>query len=58
MIHFEREVTDPIFIHEMLQLFHHVNVGMIDEDGYPYVVPLNFGYELKDEKLYVYGSIL
>lgn len=54
MIHFEREVTDPIFIHEMLQLFHHVNVGMIDEDGYPYVVPLNFGYELKDEKLYVY----
>ena len=27
---------------------------MIDEDGYPYVVPLNFGYELKDEKVYVY----
>lgn len=43
MIHFEREVFDPVLIEEMLKHFHHVNIAMNDEDGYPYVVPLNYG---------------
>ena len=54
MIHFEREVVDPLFIEAMLQQFHHVHMGLNDEDGYPYVVPVNFGFEIKDDKLYVY----
>lgn len=54
MLHFEREVVDVELINEMLKLFHHVNLGLNDEDGFPYVVPVNFGYEIKDDKLYVY----
>lgn len=58
MIHFEREVTNPILIDEMLKMFHHVNVGMNGDDGFPYVVPLNYGYEIKDSKLYVYTHFM
>lgn len=58
MIHFEREVEDPILINEMLKLFHQVNVGLHDEDGYPYVVPLNYGYEMDEENIYVYTHFM
>ncbi len=58
MIHFEREVTDPQLINEMLKIFHHVNVGINGEDGFPYVVPLNYGYEIKDNKLFVYTHFM
>lgn len=58
MIHYEREVTNPILIDEMLKMFHHVNVGMNGDDGFPYVVPLNYGYEIKDSKLYVYTHFM
>lgn len=54
MLRFDREVTNPLFIKEMLKLFEHVNVGLNGEDGFPYVVPLNFGYEMDDENLYIY----
>lgn len=54
MIHFEREVFDPVLIEEMLKQFQHVNIAMNDEDGYPYVVPVNYGFEIKNEKLLVY----
>lgn len=54
MIHFEREVKDKILIEEMLKLYDHVSVGLNDVDGFPYVVPMNFGYEMKDDKLFVY----
>ena len=39
-------------------MFHHVNLGLNDEDGYPYVVPLNFGFEIKDNKLFVYTHFM
>ena len=54
MRRYEREVDDPILIHEMLKLFDTVNLGLNDEDGVPYVVPLNFGYEMDEKNLYVY----
>lgn len=54
MRRFEREVTDQILIEEMLKYFDVVHLGLNDEDGFPYVVPLNYGYEIKDDKLYVY----
>ncbi|MFR7591108.1 MAG: pyridoxamine 5'-phosphate oxidase family protein [Longibaculum sp.] len=58
MIHFEREVIDPKLINEMLKYFDHVHLGIHDDDGYPYVVPLNFGYEIKNDKLYVYTHFM
>ena len=48
MINFEREVKDLVLIEEMLKMFNIVNVGINGDDGYPYVVPLNFGFEVKD----------
>lgn len=54
MLHFEREVIEPEFIEAMLKQFHIANVGLNGDDGYPYVVPLNFGFEMKDDKLYIY----
>ena len=54
MVHFEREVKERELIEAMLRQFHHVNLGLHDTDGYPYVVPLNFGFEIRDDRLYVY----
>lgn len=54
MIHYEREVKEAELIKAILDEMDQVHLGMMDEDGYPYVVPLNFGYEIKDDKLYVY----
>lgn len=54
MLRFEREVIDPKLIDEMLKMFHIANLGLFDVDGYPYVVPVNFGYEMTEDKLYVY----
>ncbi|MFQ6793482.1 pyridoxamine 5'-phosphate oxidase family protein [Thomasclavelia sp.] len=58
MIHFEREVVEVEFIEEMLKMFHHVNVGINGEDGYPYVVPLNYGFEINEDKLIVYTHFM
>lgn len=54
MRRYEREVSDPILINEMLKLFDTVSLGLNDEDGIPYIVPLNFGYEMDEDNLYVY----
>lgn len=57
MIHFEREVKDPVLIEEMLKMFNIVNVGINGDDSYPYVVQLNFGFEEKDNK-FIFTLIL
>jgi len=49
-----REVTDVDLIEEMLGIFDTCHVGMIDDDGYPYVVPMNFGYEKTDTSFIFY----
>lgn len=54
MILFQRAVLDPVLIGEMLKMMDTVYVAMNDNDGFPYVVPLNFGYEINDEQLKVY----
>lgn len=45
MRRFEREVVDHKLIEAMLKEMNIANIGMNDEDGYPYVVPTNFGFE-------------
>lgn len=54
MIHFEREVIEPEFIEAMLKQFSTAHLAINGDDGFPYVVPLNFGFELKDNQLYIY----
>ena len=58
MLHFEREVTERVLIEAMLKQFHHVNLGLHDTDGYPYVVPLNFGFEIVGDTLYLYTHFM
>ncbi len=54
MKRFEREVVDFELIDAMLKEIHILNLGMNDADGFPYVVPLNFGYEFNADELRVY----
>ena len=54
MLRFEREVYDKELIAAMLDEMMIVSVGVNDEDGFPYVVPLSFGYEMKEDELVVY----
>ena len=44
----KRQVTDKATICAMLDEMDTINLGMYDEP-FPYVVPLNFGYEWNDE---------
>lgn len=53
MRRFENGTRDPKMIAAILDQISIVHVGCFDEE-YPYVVPLSFGYEIKDDKLFVY----
>ena len=50
----DREITD---FHELIEIMKKCDVFRIalkDEDGYPYIVPLNFGLEVQGETIYLY----
>lgn len=53
MRRFENGTHDPAMISAILDQSDIVHVGCFDEE-YPYVVPLSFGYEIRDGKLLVY----
>ena len=55
----EREVTNLQEIIEIMKGCDVCRLGLNDEDGYPYVVPLNFGLELQQDgklRLYFHGA--
>ena len=55
----EREVTDLQEIIEIMKGCDVCRLGLNDEDGYPYVVPLNYGLELQQDgklRLYFHGA--
>ena len=49
----KRRVTDKATICAMLDEMDTINLGMYDEP-FPYVVPLNFGYEWNDELIFLF----
>lgn len=49
----EREITDSEKIEAILSEAKYLHLGMLD-DGYPYVVPLHYGYTFIDGKLTFY----
>jgi len=53
MRRYENAILDRDILATMLNMMDTVYVGMFDAE-YPYVIPLSFGYELTDEKLYIY----
>lgn len=54
MIHFEREVTEHEIIEAMLDMFQDTVLSLNGEDGYPYSVPVNYGYEADEEEIVFY----
>lgn len=49
----ERQVTDINEIKKILDKAKIVHIGMVDGDE-PYVVPMNYGYTMENEKLTIY----
>lgn len=50
----DKEVTDRGWMEEVLLMADVLELGMIDPEGKPYIVPLNFGYE--DGVIYLHGA--
>ena len=53
MLHYERMVRDRDLITGILDMCDTVYVGLNDDDGVPYVVPMNFGYLVTEEALLI-----
>lgn len=53
----DREVTDPVKIQDIMERCTCCRIGFND-DGEVYIVPLNFGYKISDDKytLYFHGA--
>ncbi|MGN0701751.1 MAG: pyridoxamine 5'-phosphate oxidase family protein [Lentihominibacter sp.] len=49
----ELEITDIEEIKGILDRAQVLHLGLVD-DGFPYIVPMNYGYEMEDGKLTVY----
>lgn len=54
MLRKDREVTDFNKIIEVVDTCDCFRLGLVDDDNLPYIVPLNFGYEVDDGKLVLY----
>lgn len=50
----DRLVTDRAWMEQVLKDAKVLELGMVDLDGRPYVVPLNYGY--KDGSIYLHGA--
>jgi len=48
---YDREVKDKTLIKAILDMCDIINVAFFDEE-YPYIVPLNFGYEFEDDLVF------
>ena len=50
----DREITDMNEIVEIMKKCDTCRLAINDPEGYPYIVPLNFGFDFEDEQLYLY----
>jgi nitroimidazol reductase NimA-like FMN-containing flavoprotein (pyridoxamine 5'-phosphate oxidase superfamily) len=51
----DREVTDRRWQEQVLNEAPVLELGMVDQEGKPYVVPIGFGYE--DGMIYLHGAL-
>lgn len=54
MIDAEREITDIDELDAVLKKAEVCRIALIDENGYPYIIPMFFGYSLGDGALELY----
>lgn len=50
----DREVKDFNIIKEIIEECEIIRIGLWDDDKYPYIVPMNFAYEIEGEQIYFY----
>ena len=50
----EKQVTDRGWMDEILERAQMLQLGMAGEDGWPYIVPMGYGY--KDNVIYLHGA--
>ena len=50
----DREVKDFEVLMQIIDKCEVLRIGLVDEDMYPYIVPLNFAYEVEGEQIYLY----
>ena len=50
----EREITDRTWLEEVLNRGQMIHIGLAGEDGWPYVVPMGYGYA--DGVIYLHGA--
>ena len=50
----DREVTDFEIIKQIIDECEIIRIGLCDDDMYPYIVPMNFAYEVEGEQIYFY----
>ena len=50
----DREITDINQILDIAEGAKILHLGLMDDDGYPYIVPLNYGFETADGSLIFY----
>ena len=50
----DREITDLNEIVKIMNKCDTCRIALNDEDGYPYIVPLNFGMEFEGDQMYLY----
>lgn len=55
----DREVKDLDVIKQIMDECDIIRIGLYDEDAYPYIVPLNFGYVMDGEQIcfYIHGAM-
>lgn len=50
----DREITSFESICEIIEECNVIRIGLCDEDLYPYIVPMNFGYEIVEGEIFFY----
>ena len=50
----DREVTDPAALRQIIRDCPVIRLGLTDGSPYPYIVPMNFGYEFAEGEIYFY----
>lgn len=50
----DREVKDFETIKQIIDECEVLRIGLCDDDMYPYIVPMNFAYEIEGEQIYFY----
>ena len=55
----DREIKDIAAIRQIIDSCEVMRIGLVDDDLFPYIVPVNFGYTIEGEQIcfYIHGAM-